>query len=337
MNGMKVGGAEAAHDGRPGGSHAVVLPRFSRSRSLCLAGRGLARLTAAFDALKLWEAADRAAALRAAAPDIRGVASTGAQKIDAGFFDLFPRLEIVANLGVGYDHIDVAAARARGVVVTNTPGVLVDDVADATMGLLLCAVRQLPQADSFVRRGDWTKGPFPLSASLKGRVLGLLCLGDIGCAIARRAEAFGLKIVYHNRSRRDDVAHAYAGSPVELAQACDILVVAAPGGPLTRHIVGARELEALGLQGVLVNIARGSLVDTAALITALRQVKIQTAALDVFETEPEVPAELRAMPQVVLAPHIGSASVATREAMADLVVGNLASWASGAGALTPAA
>lgn len=298
---------------------------------------GLARLTNTFDALKLWEAADRAAALRAAAPDIRGVASTGAQRIDSAFLDLFPKLEIVANLGVGYDHIDIAAARARGVVVTNTPGVLVDEVADATMGLVLCAVRQLPQADSFVRRGDWTRGPFPLSASLKGRVLGVLGLGDIGRAIARRAEAFGLEIVYHNRSRRDDVPYAYAASPAELAQACDILVVAAPGGPQTRHIVEARVLEALGPQGILVNIARGSLVDTAALIAALQQGKIQTAALDVFETEPDVPVELRAMPQVVLAPHIGSASVATREAMADLVIENLASWASGAGAVTSVA
>jgi lactate dehydrogenase-like 2-hydroxyacid dehydrogenase len=323
--------------GRSGGSHAVVLPRFSRSRPPSLAGRGLARLTKTCDALKLWEAADRAAALRAAAPDIRGVASTGAQRIDAAFLDLFPRLEIVANLGVGYDHIDVAAARARGVVVTNTPGVLVDEVADAAMGLLLCAVRQLPQADSFVRRGDWAKGPFPLSASLKGRVLGVLGLGDIGRAIARRAEAFGLKIAYHNRSRRDDVPYVYVASPVELAEACDILVVAAPGGPQTRHIVGARVVEALGPEGILVNVARGSLVDTAALIAALQQGKIQTAALDVFETEPGVPLELRAMPQVVLAPHIGSASVATREAMADLVVENLASWASGAGAVTPVA
>jgi lactate dehydrogenase-like 2-hydroxyacid dehydrogenase len=301
-----------------------------------LPAEGLARLTETFDALKLWQESDRVAALANAASGIRGIASTGAQKIDAAFLDQCPKLEIVANFGVGFDHIDVEAARARGVVVTNTPGVLVDEVADAAMGLLLCAVRQLPQADAFVRRGDWAKGPFPLSASLKGRVLGVLGLGDIGRAIARRGEAFGLKIAYHNR-RRDDAPYAYAASPVELARDCDILVVAAPGGPQTRHIVDASVLEALGPRGILVNIARGSLVDTAALIAALQQGTIQTAALDVFESEPDVPPELRAMPQVVLAPHIGSASVATREAMAALVVDNLASWASGAGAVTPVA
>ena len=298
---------------------------------------GLARLTNTFDALKLWEAEDRAAALRAAAPDIRGVASTRRAKNRFRLSRSFPKLEIVANLGVGYDHIDIAAARARGVMVTNTPGVLVDEVADAAMGLVLCAVRQLPQADPFVRRGEWTRGPFPLSASLKGRVLGVLGLGDIGRAIARRAEAFGLEIVYHNRSGSEDVPYAYAASPAELAQACDILVVAAPGGPQTSHIVEARVLEALGPQGILVNIARGSLVDTAALIAALQQGKIQTAALDVFETEPEVPVGLLAMPQVVLAPHIGSASLPTREAMAALVIENLLSWAAGAGAKTPVA
>ena len=312
-------------------------PGFPVLVPLPLPAQGLARLTETFDALKLWQESDRVAALADAAPGIRGIASTGAQKIDAAFLDRFPRLEIVANFGVGFDHIDVEAARARGVVVTNTPGVLVDEVADAAMGLLLCAVRQLPQADAFVRRGDWAKGPFPLSASLKGRVLGVLGLGDIGRAIARRAEAFGLKIAYHNRRRRDDAPYAYAASPVELARACDILVVAAPGGPQTRHIVDANVLEALGPRGILVNIARGSLVDTAALIAALQQGTIQTAALDVFESEPDVPPELRAMPQVVLAPHIGSASVATREAMAALVVENLASWASGAGAVTPVA
>ena len=296
---------------------------------------GLARLKDAFDAVTLWDAPDKAAALRAAASSVRGIASTGAQAVDGAFLDQFPKLEIVANFGVGYDHIDRAAARARSVVVTNTPGVLVEEVADAALGLLLGAVRQLPQADAFVRRGDWLKRGFPLSASLRGRILGVLGLGDIGHAIARRAEAFGLKIVYHNRRRRDDVSYGYADSPLALAQACDLLVVAAPGGPQTRHIVDAAVLEALGPQGVLVNIARGSLVDTAALIAALQQGKILTAALDVFETEPDVPEALRALPQVVLAPHVGSGSVATREAMADLVVDNLTLWASGAGAVTP--
>ena len=257
-------GAGGVHDGRHGVFDAAAFSRFSRPRSPSPAGRGPRAADGDVRRAEALAEGDRVAALAHAAPGIRGIASTGAQKIDAAFLDRFPRLEIVANFGVGFDHIDVEAARARGVVVTNTPGVLVDEVADAAMGLLLCAVRQLPQADAFVRRGDWAKGPFPLSASLKGRVLGVLGLGDIGRAIARRAEAFGLEIAYHNRRRRDDVPYAYAASPVELARACDILVVAAPGGPQTRHIVDANVLEALGPHGILVNIARGSLVDTAA-------------------------------------------------------------------------
>jgi lactate dehydrogenase-like 2-hydroxyacid dehydrogenase len=312
--------------------------RFSDFRLLIplpLPPDGLRRLTESFDALRIWEAEDPASALAQAAPMARGLATTSAQKIDAAFLERFPRLEIVANFGVGYDHIDVDAARARGVTVTHTPGVLTDEVADLAMGLMLCAVRQLPQADAFLRRGEWLRRSFPLSASLKGRVLGVLGLGAIGKAIARRAEAFGLGIAYHNRRRQEDLPYLYAASPLELARVSDILVVAAPGGPQTRHIVDASVLEALGPQGVLVNIARGALVDTQALIAALTEGKILTAALDVFENEPEVPAGLLALPQVVLAPHIGSASLPTREAMAALVVENLLSWAAGDGAKTP--
>ena len=310
-------------------------PDFRLLIPLPLPPDGLRRLTEAFDVLKLWEAADPVSALAQAAPFLRGVASTSAQKIDAALLERFPRLEIVANFGVGYDHIDVDAARARGVTVTHTPGVLTDEVADLAMGLMLCAIRSLPQADAFLRRGEWLKRPFPLSASLRGRVLGVLGLGAIGEAIARRAEAFGLRIAYHNRRRREDLPYLYAASPLELARMSDILVVAAPGGPQTRHIVDASVLEALGSQGVLVNIARGALVDTNALIAALSEGKILTAALDVFENEPEVPAGLLALPQVVLTPHIGSASLPTREAMAALVVDNLLSWAAGGGAKTP--
>ena len=210
-----------------------------------------------------------------------------------------------------------------------------EDVADLAIALTLAATRRLPQAERHLREGRWPSGSFPLTASLHGRVMGVLGLGRIGKAIARRAEAFGLRIAYHGRHKQEGVAYPYYPTALALAEACDILTVAAPGGPQTRHIVDARVLAALGGDGVLVNIARGSLVDEAALITALRDGAILAAGLDVYEREPSVPAELMALDNAVLLPHVGSATRHTRAAMANLVVDNLLSWVDGDGPLTP--
>jgi lactate dehydrogenase-like 2-hydroxyacid dehydrogenase len=285
---------------------------------------------------RLWQAPDREAALEALAPRIRAIVATWhAVKVDAAFMSRFPNLEIVVSFGVGYDHIDAAWAGEHGIVVTHTPGVLDEDVADIAMALTLAAARRLPQAERYLREGRWPSAPFPLTASLRGRTMGILGLGRIGKQIAKRAQAFGLDVVYHGRKPQDDAPFLYYPTLVGMAKACDILMVAAPGGAGTRHIVDRDVLAALGPDGVLVNIARGSLVDEAALIEALGQGAILAAGLDVFENEPHVPPALLALDNVVALPHVGSASRYTRAAMADLVVANLLSWIDGKGPVTP--
>lgn len=248
-----------------------------------------------------------------------------------------PALEIVANLGVGYDNIDAAWAGANGVIVTNTPDVLTEETADTAFGLLLNAVRQFSRAERWLRDGNWLKGQFAPTASLRERTMGILGLGRIGKAIARRAEAFGVTVIYHNRKPDLSVPYEYCESLLDMARRCDILMIAAPGGPQTKNIVNAEIIDALGPDGILVNVARGTIVDEAALIAALREKRILTAALDVFADEPRVPGELMAMDHVVLLPHVGSASQHTRDAMSRLVVENLAAWADGNDVLTPVA
>ncbi|WP_247886938.1 2-hydroxyacid dehydrogenase [Azospirillum sp. SYSU D00513] len=290
---------------------------------------------ATFKVHKLWEASDREALLREVGPRVRGIAAGGKVEIDAAFMDTFPALEVVANFGVGYDRVDVAAAAARGVVVTNTPDVLTDEVADLTLGLLLATVRRLPQADRFLREGRWLKGAFPLSASLRGRRVGILGLGRIGKAIAKRCAAFELEVVYHGRSRQEGVPYGYYPSLVEMARAVEVLIVIAPGGAGTDGLVGAEVLDALGPNGILINVARGTVVDERALIAALTEGRILAAGLDVFEKEPQVPSELIALDNVVLLPHVGSASLHTRQAMGQLLLDNLEAWFAGRGPLTP--
>jgi len=297
----------------------------------------LAQLGKHFRTHHLWEAADRGEFLREVGPHIRGVAtSTLYGRVGEDLLAHLPAAEIIASFGVGYDNIDVDAALAHRVVVTNTPGVLTEETADLALGLLLATIRQIPAAERHLRDGQWLNRPFPLSASLRGRRVGILGLGDIGKAVARRLEGFAVEIAYCGR-RPQDVPYAYYPTPVALAQAVDTLIVLIPGGAATRHVVNAAVLEALGPDGVLINVARGSVVDTQALITALREGKILTAGLDVFEDEPRVEAELLDHPGLVLLPHIGSGSVRTRAAMGQLVVDNLVSWFSGRGALTPVA
>lgn len=287
-----------------------------------------------FRLVRLADAPDPAAELRRHGGSVTAVATAG-HPVDAGLLRQLPRLEIVASLGVGYDAIDVAEAARRGVMVTHTPDVLTDDVADVALGLLLMAVRELPQAERHLRAGQWRQAPYRLAPTrLRGRKLGILGLGRIGEAIAERAEPFGMEISYHNRRPRPVRFH-YCASLAELADRVDTLVVATTGGPATRHLVDAGILRRLGGHGILINVARGSVVDEVALVDALRSGTILAAGVDVFANEPHVPEALRELPNAVLLPHVGSATVPTRQAMGQLLVDNLVSWFETGTALSP--
>ncbi|MFT3820384.1 MAG: 2-hydroxyacid dehydrogenase [Rubrivivax sp.] len=278
------------------------------------------------------------AAFAAAAPRIRAVAASGESKVSAELMAQLPALEIVSVMGVGYDGVDVAAAKARGIKVTHTPDVLNDEVADTTIGLMLCAARQLPAADRFVRAGQWPQGPFPLQTQMSGKRLGLVGMGRIAKAIAQRAQAFGMSIAYTARSAKPELPYRFFATPAALAAESDFLVVITPGGAATRKLIDAAVLRALGQgcgNGILVNVARGPVVDEAALIDALENGVIAGAGLDVFENEPQVPQRLIALPQVVLTPHIGSGTRETRQAMADLALANLEAHFAGRPLPTP--
>ena len=288
-----------------------------------------------FEAHDLSAAPDPEALLAEVGPRIRGICNCGATP--RSLIERLPKLEIVSHFGVGYDPIDCTAAAERGIVVTNTPDVLTEEVADTALALLLMATRELGAAERWLRAGRWVKeGPYPLTrGSLRGRTMGILGYGRIGQAIARRGEACGLKIAYHSRRPVADAAHPRHESALELARAVDILMVVLPGGASTRHLVDAEILEALGPEGILVNIGRGSVVDEAALVDALEAGKILGAGLDVFEDEPRVHPGLMTRDDVVLLPHVGSASQATRAAMAALQIENLVAWFDGRRPPTP--
>ena len=294
-------------------------------------------LEPAFLVHKLIEAKDQGAFLNDVAPRIRGIAiAYTSNKIDGAFMSRFPKLEIVSSFGVGYDHIDAKWAGEHGLVVTNTPDVLNEEVADTALGLLLCTVRELPQAERYLRAGKWTEKAYPLTnATLRDRTVGMVGMGRIGKAIARRLEAFGVPVVYHSRNPQAGVAYKYYPKLVDMARDVDTLMVIVPGGAGTKNLIDAEVLKALGPKGILINMARGSVVDEPALIKALQDRTILSAGLDVFVNEPRVPSELIAMDHIVLFPHLGSASAATRKAMDQLVVDNLKSWFSGKGPLTP--
>jgi lactate dehydrogenase-like 2-hydroxyacid dehydrogenase len=281
---------------------------------------------------------DRQAVIAAAAPRIRGIAQGGGFKVDAALLAALPALEIVANFGVGYDSVDAVAAARHGVIVTNTPDVLTEEVADTALGLLLMTARELSEAERYVRDGRWLEKPFHLTpGTLRGRRLGIFGFGRIGRAIARRAEAFGLGIAYHNRRPVEGVDYPYYPTLVGLAAAVDTLMIVVPGGDATRHMVNAEVLKALGPDGIVINIGRGSTVDEVALAAALNDGTILGAGLDVYEVEPCRPEALLAAPRTVLLPHVGSASVATRREMSNLVVGNLVNWFEAGRPLTPVA
>jgi lactate dehydrogenase-like 2-hydroxyacid dehydrogenase len=277
------------------------------------------------------------AALASVAPSVEAIAVIGSfAPIDERLMTRFPKLKIISSFGVGYDHIDARWAGAHGITVTNTPDVLTDEVADTTIALLINTLRELPQAERYLRAGQWTRAPYPLTRmTLRNRRVGIVGMGRIGKAIGKRLEGFGVPIAYHARNRQADVAYAYHPHLIELARDSDVLIVITPGGASTKNLINADILDALGPDGVLINMARGSVVDEPALIAALRERRIASAGLDVFADEPAVPATLTALDHVVLLPHVGSASLHTRQMMDQLTVDNLLAYAVGKPPLTP--
>ena len=292
---------------------------------------------AAFTVHRLGEAKERDALLKEFGGRLRAIASSvTAEPIGGELMGKLPRLEIVSTFGVGYDHIDVQWAAAHGVTVTNTPQVLTEEVADTALGLLLSTVREFPQAERYLRAGKWPERAYPLSkATLRNRTVGMVGMGAIGQAIARRLDAMKVPVVYHSRRSAAGVSYRHYPKLLDMARDVTVLLVITPGGAETKNLINAEVLKTLGPDGIVINMARGSVVDEEALIQALKDKTILSAGLDVYLREPEVPAELIAMDNVVLFPHLGSASVYTRTQMDQLVVDNLLAWAAGKPPLTP--
>jgi lactate dehydrogenase-like 2-hydroxyacid dehydrogenase len=288
-----------------------------------------------FDLQPLWREADPRAYLAVHGSEFVGLATSARFGADRALIESLPSLQVIASFGVGVDTIDLVAARERGIAVSNTPDVLTGCVADLAFGLLIDVARRLSAADRFVRRGDWLQGQFPLATRVWGKRLGIVGLGRIGTAIARRAAGFEMQVRYHNRRIVDNCPYDYEASLPALAAWADFLVVACAGGAPTRHLVSRQAIDALGPQGFLVNVSRGSVVDEQALVEALQAGRLGGAALDVFDDEPNVPPALARMDQVVLLPHVASATVETRQAMADCVLANLRCWFGSGRLLTP--
>ncbi|MCP4070316.1 MAG: 2-hydroxyacid dehydrogenase [Hyphomicrobiales bacterium] len=283
---------------------------------------------------KYWEATDRQKLL-ASRPDTRFLATDGHVGCSARIMDQLPKLEMISCFGVGVDAIDLPAAKARGIRVTNTPDVLNDAVAELALGLMLALSRRIVDADTYIRRGNWLTGGYPLTQELTGKTVGILGLGRIGKEIARRAQAFKMQVVYHGRNEKEFEPYVYYENLEEMAKDVDWLVGVVPGGASTAGLVDGKIMKALGPNGALVNLGRGSLIDEAVMVEMLKSGELGGAALDVFEDEPKVPEELRVMSNVVLSPHLGSATVKTRWAMADLVVRNLLAHKNGVPLITP--
>ncbi len=294
---------------------------------------------ARFEVHRYWEAPDRAALLKRVGPDIRAICTGGftGVKTDEAMMDACPNLKIVANFGVGYDSVEMPAAARRGAIVTNTPDVLTEEVADTTLGLLLNTVRELYRAEKWLRDGRWAAdGDYRLTpASLRDRSVGIAGLGRIGKAIARRVEAFGVPVSYYGRSQQAGVSYRYYADLVAMARDVDTLIVMTPGGPETQNLIDARVLAALGPRGILINISRGSVVDETALIEALKNKTILAAGLDVFANEPRINPAFLQLDNATLFPHLGSASQHTRNAMGQLVMDNLIAFAEGKPPKTP--
>ena len=278
----------------------------------------------------------REAFLAEHAAEVTAIVVSGVTRVDPDLMAALPNLKAVVNFGVGYDNIDVEAATARGIGVSNTPDVLDDCVADTAVGLLIDTMRQFSAADRYLRAGRWAaEGNYPLTQHVSGSLVGILGLGRIGGAIATRLSAFGCVISYHNRRQIPGSPYTYVDSPVELARLVRVLVVAAAGGSGTRHLVNREVLDALGADGYLINIARGSVIDQDALVEALTHGRLAGAGLDVFADEPNVPAALIPLDNVVLLPHVGSGTVETRAAMEALVLANLDKFLQSGELVTP--
>jgi len=294
----------------------------------------MATLQSDFATHLLSEAPDRPAFLKQHAATVRGMATFGPMPVDGKLMDALPKLEIISNFGVGVDAINLDDAKQRKIIVTNTPDVLNDCVADTALALIMNTLRKMPQSEAYLRAGKWAaRGPYPLATSIGGKTLGILGLGRIGEAIAKRAMACGMKIRYHNRNKKD-VPYPYDPDPVSLAKNSNVLMIVTPGGPQTRNLVGAKVLDALGPKGYICNIARGSVIDEPVLLRYLQENKIAGAGLDVFADEPRVPPEFFTLENAVLFPHVGSATVETRKAMGDLQIENLRRHFAGQAVLT---
>ncbi|MBL8524664.1 MAG: 2-hydroxyacid dehydrogenase [Betaproteobacteria bacterium] len=288
-----------------------------------------------FDAHMLANEPDADAFLRQCGGEFTALVTSARFGADDAMMAAMPALKAICSFGVGYDTIDIDAAKRRGIAVSNTPDVLNDCVADIAFGLLIDVARGMSASDRFVRRGDWLKGAYPLQTRVSGKKLGILGLGRIGRVIAKRASGFDMEVRYHNRHRVSDVTFPYANSTQELASWADFLVVASAGGADTHKLVSAKVLQALGPQGFLINISRGTVIDEAALVDALVNKRIAGAGLDVFEHEPKVPEALFGLDNVVLLPHVASGTHETRQAMADLTLANLREFLSTGKLLTP--
>lgn len=295
----------------------------------------LETLSSQYTCHALWEADDPDALIGRTADEVTVVVTSGSRGITRDVIDRLPRLKLIACFGVGVDAIDVGYAKSRGIVVTNTPDVLVDDVADLALGLTLATVREMCVNDAYVREGRWADKPYGLTASFQGRRVGIVGLGRIGHAIARRCEAFNAAISWTGPRAKPDAPYPYVADIVELARDVDVLIAACPGGPATQGIVSREVLDALGTSGIFINISRGSVVDEAALIDALRSGRIAGAGLDVFHNEPAIDPAFAHLPNVVLQAHMGSATHRTRALMGELVVRNVDAFLQGKGAVTP--
>jgi len=292
------------------------------------------QLDALFQVHRLAKAGDSDKLIAEVGARVRGIAYASHYPLDGAFMTRFPKLEIVSSFGVGYDSVDAKWAGAHGIMVTNTPDVLNEEVADTAVALLLMTVRELPQSERYLRAGKWLEKPYPLTGTLRDRTIGIVGMGRIGKAIAKRLDAFGVPVVYHSRNPQD-VAYKYYPKLIDMARDVDTLMVIVPGGPATANMINAEVLKALGPNGILINMARGSVVDEPALIQALKDRTIYSAGLDVFAKEPQVPNELMEMDHIVLFPHLGSSTEVTRAAMDQLVVDNILAWAAGKAPLTP--
>ncbi|ARP95537.1 2-hydroxyacid dehydrogenase [Bordetella genomosp. 13] len=315
----------------------MTKPRILQVGSLAGSPSANARLADTYDVFELWKHEDRARALAEHAQDITVLVTSANMGANAELIDALPSLKAICSWGVGFETIALDAARERGVQVSNTPDVLTDCVADLAWGLMIAGARRMSLGDRFVREGKWGQvhGSIPLGTRVSGKKLGIIGLGRIGEAIARRGQGFDMEVRYHNRRQRDDVPYGYEASLVELARWSDFLVVATVGGPGTRHLVDQQVIEALGPKGLIVNIARGPVIDEAALVAALQAGKLGGAALDVFEHEPKVPDALKQHDDTVLLPHIGSATYETRLAMENLMLDNVKAYFETGKVITP--